>query len=266
MSQARFSVQTAVAEGFGFWRANVLKAIGPLLIAAMAGVGATLVDRKFALAALATNFLALVMAQGALYRISLGGPDSEVTGRRGPLGFQWGWLESRLALVIVLLFLVPAFAAIVMVFLLVVALLGVAGGDAALSATSPEDLMAGLSPAAGMAFNVGVFLAFAALLALIMRLAMVVPSTVARGRVQFLSTLGLTRGSVLRLALATLLANLPIFALQGMALAYIQLTDSPGLVPWVDGAATALTPILFIPVSVGMMSHIYQRLREGADQ
>lgn len=264
MSQARFSVRTAVAEGFGFWRGSALKAAGPLLIAVVAGVAASLVDARLALAVLATNFLALVMAQGALYRVSLGGPDSKVTSRRGPLGFQWGGIETRLALVIVLLFLVPAFAAIIMVFLLVVALLGVAGGDAAMSATSPDELMAGLSPAASLAFNVGVLLAFAALLVLIMRLAMVVPATVAAGRMQFLSTLGLTRGSVLRLALATLLANLPIFALQGMAWAYIQLTHSPGLVPWVDKVATALTPIFFIPVSVGMMSYIYQRLREGA--
>ena len=260
MSQARFSVRTAVAEGFGFWRGSALKAAGPLLIAVVAGVAASLVDARLALAVLATNFLALVMAQGALYRVSLGGPDSKVTSRRGPLGFQWGGIETRLALVIVLLFLVPAFAAIIMVFLLVVALLGVA----AMSATSPDELMAGLSPAASLAFNVGVLLAFAALLVLIMRLAMVVPATVAAGRMQFLSTLGLTRGSVLRLALATLLANLPIFALQGMAWAYIQLTHSPGLVPWVDKVATALTPIFFIPVSVGMMSYIYQRLREGA--
>lgn len=266
MSQARFSVRTAVAEGFGFWRRNVLKASGPLVAAALAGSLSPLVSGRLALAMLAANFLALVMAQGALYRVALDGVGEGAKGRRGPLGIQWGWLESRLALVTILLFVLLAFVAAILIFILVVALLGVAGGDAAMSATSPDELMAGLSPAARRAFNIGAFLAFVALLMLITRLLMAGPATVAKGRLQFLSTLAITRGQVLRLAMAILLVNLPIFALQGLAWAIVELVPAPGVDHWVDGIATALTPLFFIPVSVGMTSYVYQRLREGADQ
>ena len=48
MSQARFSVRTAVAEGYAFWRGNVLKAIGPLLIAT-AGLAVLVTARDLAM-------------------------------------------------------------------------------------------------------------------------------------------------------------------------------------------------------------------------
>ncbi|MDP1736375.1 MAG: hypothetical protein Q8L23_02930 [Caulobacter sp.] len=261
MSQARFSVRTAVAEGFDFWRRNALKAVGPLAIAAAAAFAATLLQGRLALIALAVNFIALVMAQGALYRLALEGAGAEPADRNGPLGLQWRWLETRLAMVIILLLLVLAISATVMVFFLVVALLGIVGGEAAITAASPEALMAGLSPMAVLAFNSGVLLAFLGLLVVIMRLAMAAPATAATGRLQFLRTLPLTRGSVMRLMLAVLLVNLPIFAVQGLAWGYIRITGEQGFAPWADGVTAALTPAFFIPIAIGMTSYIYLRLR-----
>jgi len=119
----------------------------------------------------------------------------------------------------------------------------------------------GLSPTANFAFNSGVFLAFLGLLVLTMRLAMAGPATAATGRFQFLNTLKLTRGSVLRLFVSILAVNLPIFAVQGLAWAWSRVADTPGFAVWLDAVAAALTPAFFIPIAVGMTSHIYLRLR-----
>lgn len=261
MSQARFSVRSAVAEGFDFWRRNALRAAGPLALAAAAAFASTMLQGKAALIALGVNFVGLVMAQGALYRLALQGAGAEPATRNGPLGLQWRWLETRLAMVIILLLLVLVFAATVMIFFLVTALLGFVGREAAMSATSPEALLAGLSPTANFAFNSGVFLAFLGLLVLTMRLAMAGPATAATGRFQFLNTLKLTRGSVLRLFVSILAVNLPIFAVQGLAWAWSRVADTPGFAVWLDAVAAALTPAFFIPIAVGMTSHIYLRLR-----
>ncbi len=261
MSQARFSVRTAVAEGLGFWRRNALKAVGPLGLASAAVFAGVVVQGRVAQIALAVYVITLVMAQGALYRVALGGAGADPATRNGPLGLQWRWLETRLALVIILLLLVLMFAAVVLVFFLMSALLGIAGGEAAISATTADELMAGLSPAANQAFNIGAFLAFLILVAIIMRLAMTAPATAARGRLQFFSTLSLTRGSVMRLVLAVMLINLPIFAVQGLAWAYVEFTGATAQAPWVNGLTAALIPAYFIPSIVGMTSYIYLRLR-----
>ncbi len=266
MSQARFSVRTAVAEGFGFWRANVLRAIGPLSVVAVAALTANVTPIKVALIATAVYFIALLMAQGALYRIALAPVGAESPEHNGPLGFQWRGLETRLLgltfLTVVLLFIV----AFVTTFILAVVLLGFVGGDAAVNAASPDALMASLSPLARFIFNAGLTLCLLGILVLVLRLTMAAPATAASSGIRMFSALGLTRGSVLRILAAVVLVNLPIFALQGLAMGFSELTRSPVTDHWAEGIATAVGTLFYVPISVGMTSHIYRRLKEGAGQ
>lgn len=269
MSQARFSVRTAVAEGFGFWRGNVLKAAGPLLIVSGLALKTTVAPVQSAAGAMGLNLLALlafVAAQGALYRIALAPAGAESPDRNGPFGLQWRWLESRLLALTLLTVLLLFIVGVVVTFLLAVVLLGFVGGEVAVNAASPDALMASLSPTGQAVFNIGLLLCFVGVLVLVMRLTMAAPATAAEGRIRMLSTLGLTRGSVLRLLAAVILVNLPVFALQGLALAWTSLTHAPATNHWPEGLAAALSPFFYLPISVGMTSYVYQRLREGADQ
>lgn len=264
MSQARFSVQMAVSEGFDFWRANVLKAAGPLLIAAVAALTAAVAPFKIAAVASAINFIALIVAQGALFRIALASVGAESADRNGPFGLQWRGLETRLLGQTLLLVLLLFVIAVVATFVLAIVVLGFVGGEAAVNATSPEALMASLSPTARFVFNLGLTLCLLGLLILVLRLTMAAPATAAENRIRMLGTLGMTRGSVLRLLAAVVVVNLPVFVMQGLALGFTQLTHSPSTDHWAEGVAAAMSTFFYIPISVGMTSYVYQRLREGA--
>ena len=266
MSQARFSVQTAVAEGFDFWRGNVLKAAGPLVIGAVASLISTVAPFNIAVAASLINVLAMIAAQGALFRIALAPIGVEGPDRNGPYGLQWRGLETRLLGQTLLLVLLLFGIAIVATFLLAVLLLGFVGGDVAANAASPDALMASLSPTARFVFNLGLTLCLLGLLVMVLRLTMAAPATAAENRVRMLSTAGMTRGSVLRLLVAVVVVNLPVFVLQGLAMGFARLTHSPATDHWAEGVATAMSTFFYIPISVGMTAYVYKRLREGAGQ
>lgn len=266
MSQARFSVRTAVAEGFDFWRAQGLRVIGSLSIGAVAALVANVAPLKVAVAASAINFIALLMAQGALFRIALAPVGAESADRNGPLGIQWRGLESRLLGMTLLLVVLLLIIAVVATFVLAVVLLGFVGSDVAANATSPEALMASISPTARFVFNFGLTLCLLGILVLVLRLTMAAPATAAEGGIRLLNTLGLTKGSVIRILAAVLVVNLPIFALQGLALGFRQITHSPETDHWAEGVAAAMSTFFYIPISVGMTSYIYRRLKQGAGQ
>ena len=266
MSQARFSVRTAVAEGFEFWRANVLKAIGPLAIAAVASLVGAVAPEQFALAASGLNFIALIVAQGALFRIALASEGAESPDRNGPFGLQWRGLETRLlgmTFGLVLLLFAVAIAATFALALVVVAMVG---DPAALNVSSPEAFVASLTPQAAFVFNFGMTLCLLGILILVMRLPMAAPATAATNRVRLFSSLGMTRGSVIRILGAVLIVNLPVFALQGLALGYTKLIGAAATDRWAESVAAAITTFFYVPISVGMTSYIYRRLREGGGQ
>lgn len=267
MSKARFSVRSAVAEGFEFWRANVLRAIGPLVIASV-GLVVLLTAKAMPLliAGFAVYVLAGLAAQGALYRISLAGTGAETPDRNGPFGLQWRMMETRFAIVGLLATALLAIVVIIAVFMISALLVGLVGVPAATAATTPEMLLASLSPTGAFLFNAAALVAVAGLLVLNARLSMAVPATAAENRVRFLSSLGLTRGSVLRILAATILINLPIIIMQSLAGLFGKAMHGADAVALTQLIVGIVSTFFYVPISVGMTSYIYRRLREGTGQ
>ncbi|HRD27320.1 MAG TPA: hypothetical protein PLO65_03370 [Caulobacter sp.] len=267
MSQARFSVRTAVAEGFEFWRGNVLRAIGPLVIAA-GGLVLLLTARSFA--ALAAGFalygLAGLAAQAALYRISLADAGAGPATRNGPFGLQWRGLETRFVAVSLLTAALLGIVAVIAAFIIAGLLVGLIGVPAATTATTPEALLALLTPTGALIFNLAALAAMAGLLVLNARLSLAFPATAAENRVRVISSIALTRGSVLRILGATLLINLPIILMQSLAGLFGDAMRSPESSLWTQLIVGVISTFFYVPISVGMTSYIYRRLRGSAGQ
>lgn len=274
MSQARFSVRAAVAEGFEFWRANGLKAAGPLAIAAVAILLlATTSPPNFltagapanpvAVAIVAAYALAWVMIQGALYSLAMADRGGAPSGVLGPLGLQWRWLETRILGAALLAGLVFLAAAVVTTFAVSLGLLVLLGPTGA--ATS-EQWMASLDPTARALFYLGLGVCLVVLWWLATRLSMTLAATAADNRVRLWTPFKLTRGSVLPITLAGLAIYLPVLILQILAWMFTRITGSPDLAPWTSGIASAVSIFLYQPISVGTTSYIYRRLRGDADQ
>lgn len=274
MSQARFSVRTAVAEGFEFWRANVARVVGPLIIAAAAILAlATISPPNFltagapvspsAVAVVAIYGLAFVMIQGGLYGIAMADQGGAPAGPLGPLGLQWRGLETRILGASVLVGLVFLAAAVVTTFGVSIGLLLLLGPTGA--ATS-EQWMASLSPAARSTFYGGLGVCLVILWWLATRLSMTLAATAADNRIRLWAPFKLTHGAVLPITLAGLVIYLPVLMLQILAWSFTQITGSPELAPWTSGIASAVSIFLYQPISVGMTSYIYRRLRGGAEQ
>lgn len=273
MSKARFSVQTAVAEGFDFWRLNSLKAAGPLSLAAAAMLFLAIATPPEtldsgtplnlpAMGAILVYVLASVMAQGALFRAALAGHGAEASGPPGPYGLQWSGLEGRILGAIVTLALLFLTSAIVLTFVLSLFLLPFLGA-APPPGTTSEQLMASLSPTARLVFNVGLGVCLAVLAWLASRLSMMVPTAVVEQRIAVRGPFRLTRGAVLRIVAAGVVIYLPVIALQGLAWAFTVITGNATSGAWASGIASAISLFLYQPIFVGMMSYIYLRLRES---
>ncbi|MFA7264131.1 MAG: hypothetical protein WC068_14015 [Caulobacter sp.] len=274
MSQARFSVRTAVAEGFEFWRANVARVIGPLIIAAAAILAlATTSPPNFltagapvspsAVAIMAIYGLAYVMIQGGLYGVAMADHGGAAAGPLGPLGLQWRGLETRILGASLLVGLVFLAAAVVTTFGVSIGLLLLLGPTGA--ATS-EQWMAGLSPTDKAVFYLGLGLCLVILWWLATRLSMTLAATAADNQIRLWAPFKLTRGAVLPLTLAGLAIYLPVLMLHILAWTFTRITGSSDLAPWTSGISSAVSIFLYQPISVGMTSYIYRRLRGGAGQ
>lgn len=263
MAEGRFSVREAVAEGFDFWRRDGRKAIGPLAVSA-AGLVAISVGGDAATLAggLGLYGLGALMAQGALYRLALDG--AEPASRNGPLGFQWRGLETRLLAIILLTLFLLMVVAFVAAFILATLLVGFVGGEAAASAPTPEALLASLSGTGRFIFNAAAVVMVLILVAIGTRLALAAPATAAEGRVRFLSSAGLTRGLVLRILAAMVVINLPVFILQSLAAVFGGLTHNPANGAVAQMIVSVIAVFFYVPISVGMLAHIYRRLTAGA--
>jgi len=263
MSQARFSVQSAIFAGLAFWRVNVLKVAGPLVIAIAAlAVITTAGNAPIELLAWIVYGLAGSVVAAACYRIALVGLAPELERQRGPLGLQFRGLELRLVAI-----------GLMKIFLLIAPVILMAGATldyvfarfslASAVATSPESFFSVMSPAGQGAFIVTAMMTLGVLLVLDAALALAAPSTAVDGRLRFLSSFRRTRGSVLRILFATLVVRAPLIALQSLATLYVDLADAPGAMHWIQLGIGVVSTCFYLPISVGMMSYIYVRLREG---
>lgn len=267
MAQARFSIRTAIAEGFEFWREHWRKAVGPLVI-----VGFALILRSSgSVSAILTGFLlelvGLSMAGAVFYRIALAGQGAEDAAVNRPLGLQWGRLEGQLVAANLLITAIYAVVMFVCAFM-ILALFAGASQDTPLTKLDrplgPEELMKILTPDQQGMLLLGGLAAMAVCLLIWARLAMAGPTTAARQAVNVLSTVSMTRGATLRLAALWILVQAPIFFLQLTALQFGALIGDPAtgvvanLIVGLIGVFFA-TPILF-----GALAHVYRQIGRGA--
>lgn len=266
MAQARFSVRTAVAEGFDFWRQNWKKVSGALVLAAVVGVAVqvTATTPGAVIVGLLIVVVAQLPAQAALFRIALADLGAEPPERNGPLGLQWRALETRLLSAMALVLLLIGILAALMAFLMIALMAGFLGGVDPKSLTTPEAVAAALSPTAKLMINL-IMLVFAfAFVVLATRLSLVQPATAASNSPQVFSSLKLTKGSVFPIFGVQLLISLPLLALQLAAILYAG--KNAGLLSGMNVILAGLGPFFLIPISVGAFAHIYRRLSapEGA--
>lgn len=254
MAQARFSIRTAIAEGFDFWRQHWRKAAGPLVM-----VGFGLILRASGsvgpmMLGFLVELLGLSMAGAVYFRIALAGHGAEPATVNRPLGLQWGRLEGQLVAVNLLI------AAIY-------AVLAGASQDTPLTtldrAVTPEELMKLLTPDQLTALMTGAFIAMLVCLMVWARLAMTGPATAARQAVSVLNTLPLTRGVTFRLAGLWLLVQAPVILLQMVAVQFGVLVGDPGTGA-VGSLAVGLVGVFFAtPILFGALAYVYRRLSAG---
>lgn len=266
MAQARFSIRTAIAEGFDFWRQHWRKAAGPLvmvgfglILRASGSVGPTMLG-------FLVELLGLSMAGAVYFRIALAGHGAEPATVNRPLGLQWGRLEGQLVAVNLLIAAIYAVVIFVCAFMLIAVLAG-ASQDTPLTtldrAVTPDELMKLLTPDQLTALMTGAFIAMLVCLMVWARLAMTGPATAARQSVSVLNTLPLTRGVTFRLAGLWLLVQAPVILLQMVAVQFGVLVGDPGTGA-VGSLAVGLVGVFFAtPILFGALAYVYRRLSAG---
>lgn len=267
MAQARFSIRTAIAEGFEFWREHWRKAIGPLVIVGFAMIMRSAGSVGMILCGFLLELIGLSMAGAVYYRIALAGQGAEDVSVNKPLGLQWGRLEGQLVAANLLITAIYAVVMFVCAFMILALFVG-ASQDTPLAKLdrplAPEELMQLLTPEQQGTMLLGGIAAMAVCLLIWARLAMAGPTTAARQSVNVLNTVPTTKGSTLRLAALWLLVQAPIFFLQLTALQFGVLIGDPAtgvvanLIVGLIGVFFA-TPILF-----GALAHVYRQIGRGA--
>ncbi|MGH7023577.1 MAG: hypothetical protein ACREEB_08310 [Caulobacteraceae bacterium] len=195
---------------------------------------------------LAVAVLALV-TRGGLWRLALTGD------KPGPGGLQAGRIELRLAVAWLLSGLFLAILAMLLLVVFLACAYAVAsagpGFNAAEVATWRPAIVGRGEALLGAVGVVGLAaLAFAAA-----RISLAEPATVARGRLQVLSTWPLTRGRAL-----VLLTGHAVLAALVIALAALRW---PG--PWWIACESLAVAGLWLPTSVGFMAYAYESRIEG---
>lgn len=268
------SVTEAAGAAFGFLGRSWLRAGGALALTGLLGGAAAiaLVNREFArtwLLVLA-YLLAAAMAQGGLFRIAYTERHpADLSHAIGFGGLQWGAVEWRLLGVTLLRTMLFSLLGALVLTLLLAVYIGLAAAEAGpgLPVADPAHWRHTLS---WLSWTVmaGLGLAGAAGLCWIgLRLYLAYPATVARGRVQLLSTWPLTRGHVWSILGGVILVTLlPAAALATVArvgrglLALSDWGDSRMAFGAVGLAACLSQALLLPPLGVGLMSYLYDRL------
>lgn len=267
MAQARFSIRTAIAEGFDFWRQHWRAAIGPLVIVgiglilrASGAVGPTLLG-------FLVELFGLTVAAAVYYRIALGGQSAEPASVNRPLGLQWGKLEGHLLAVNLLIAVIYAVIMFVCAFMLLAFLAGASEGSPLLKLEEPippEQLLQLLTDDQKTALFTGSIISMIVCLLVWARLALTGPATAARGAVSVLSTVALTRGNTLRFAGLWLLIQAPIFVLQLLAVQLGALIGDPATGA-VGSLVVGLIGVFFAtPMLFGALAYVYRQLSAGS--
>ena len=268
------SVTEGAVAAFGFLGRSWLRVAAALALTGLLGGAAAiaLVHREFARAWMLglAYLLAVAMAQGGLFRIAHveRHPDDQHHSI-GLGGLQWGGVEWRLLGVTLLRAGLFSLLGALVLTLLAAVYVGLAAAEAGpgLPVADPSRWRHTLDPL-GWTVMAGLSLAGVAGLGWIgLRLYLALPATVARSQVQLLSAWPLTRGHVWRILGGVVLVTLPVAAGVGVAARIGR--GMLALTPWSDdrmttGAVSLICCLgqsfLLLPLGVGLMSYLYDRL------
>jgi hypothetical protein len=199
--------------------------------------------------------LAVVVAQGALYRLALACPGV------GRGGIQWGRVEGRLlavwALTAIFLFILG-----LLVFVAVLcSAYAVASAGTGFVAADPPTWAPAVDSRGRLVVGVVAMAGAAALLWAKLRICLASAATVARERVQVLSTWPVTRGMAAPILALIVLASLtPAAVLAALYFLGGRLAGGPPIVSGaVNFARGMVVAGLWLPMNVGLMTYLYRR-------
>ena len=204
--------------------------------------------------AVAVAVMAVLMAQGGLYRVAL------QAGRPGPAGLQWGRLEWRLSavwgLTAIFLSVLGLLASVVVLALA----FGVASSGHGFVVALPSTWARAVDARGRIILTISVATAIAGLFWAATRISLSAAASVARGRVQVLASWPDTRGIGLRIAASRLLLALaPVGFAATILFVASRVPDTSGVIGWASGvAAGAVIAGVWIPLSVGLTAFFYR--------
>ena len=270
-------VRSSLGHGVAVTRQAWKKCPGILILMLLAILGADYLDLALANQGLA-NFgllllynLASIAAYGAVFRLAADDDEAEANGL-GPWGFQWRALEGRLLGATLLLVLLPIFAIVLVVFLLLALAAIIAYGHGhELTLSSPAAIGAELGLGGIVVMLVTSVLAVAALVTLYLRLCLSGPASAYSGKISVLSTLILTKNRVFSLlcAFGAIFGSIILIMLVGEVL--IASVNSlgmevSGLEAVVSVLKRSLEVLVFVPMIAATQAALYRSLKPGHNQ
>lgn len=274
-SDIQLPVLQSARAAYDFFLTHWLRALPAAAIAALGATAMGLVFRTpleargagAVLLALAVVFISNVIYQAALYRMALR------PGETSRFGIELGGDEARLAglyLALTAFLTLIGIVAFTAVLIVMAGVIGFSGDMQAIQAAQgdPAAMAQALGPVGTLLYMI-CFAGFIALMVWVgVRLALAAPATIAEKRFQMLATWPWTKGSVLRIIAAFILAVLPAALVIGLI--------QSGIEGAMDGASRAtLAIVLFIMnwissatvgvISAGLYAYLYTGLRPTAD-
>lgn len=255
------SVREGVRAGYGFIVPAWKRAIAALFLYAVAAnayfyaVFANLSPAAI-LGALVLMVVVAAVADGGLLRTAL------EHGKPGPGGLQWGRVENRLIGLTLLFVVLFSMVSLLLLIVLVMVSIGVSLPAKAPASSEVSAWLASIGPIGSAVFGLALAAAIAVLVWLGVRLSLAQPATVARDRIQLLSSITLTGQGFWTLLGVIAGVALPMIAVLALA----ALLRSP--------AGTVATPLALVlaavaglvaafihtPAKVGALVYLYRRL------
>lgn len=250
-------VRAAVGFLVAAWRGA-----GVALSLAGVGVGAFLLGVRWGATPawqavwLGAALLAAIIAQSALYRLALVRPGIE------PGGLQWGRAEGRLLAVWLLTAIFLFILGLLAFTALIASAYAVASAGNGFAAAEPATWARAVDGRGRFAVGAVAVAAAAALVWARMRICLAPAASVARGRVQVLSTWPITRGSAWPITAAWALISVgPMLLLLALShFAPIAPATSWAIIVAVALAKGLVVAGLWLPLDAGLMSYLYRRL------
>ncbi|WP_269716379.1 hypothetical protein [Caulobacter sp. NIBR2454] len=264
MAPVRLNIGEAVGEAVRFWSRSWRHAAGPLGVAALSLIVYSTASIPLLMgAAYGLYVVATLMAQGALFRVAFADRLGVATAAKpAPMaGLQWGPMEGRLAVTLILMAILFAIVIAVGVILLAAITVGLAARGGPVDYTSADSIAKAMGPGGGLIMTLVLLAALIGLAWLSIRLSLALPATAAEGKVRLISTWDLTKGNAWRIFVAYLVISAPVLLVTVVATLVAEGRPDPASSRiWLNAAGSAVAVVFYLPITVGLVSHIYRRL------